>query len=107
MTSEGLGEMFEGNSADACAGKFPLVSMGVRAECSACADTGARTPICARGITLLVVLGIKRPSAGEDLLHAEPIHLLRDLVLLLLFFVKQVSVCHLKSWRVTGHLWIL
>ena len=27
MTSEGLGEMFEGDSADMCAGKFPLVSM--------------------------------------------------------------------------------
>ena len=25
MTSEGLGEMFEGDSADKCAGKFPLV----------------------------------------------------------------------------------
>ena len=30
MTSEGLGEMFEGDAADACAGKFPLVSMGGR-----------------------------------------------------------------------------
>ena len=28
MTSEGLGEMFEGDSADTCAGKFPLVLMG-------------------------------------------------------------------------------
>ena len=27
MTSEGLGEMFEGDSADMCAGKFPLVLM--------------------------------------------------------------------------------
>ena len=49
MSSEGLGEMFEGDSADRCAGKFPLVSMGVRAECPACADTGARTPIGASG----------------------------------------------------------
>ena len=45
MTSEGLGEMFEGDSADKCAGKFPLVSMGGRAEGLACADPGARTPI--------------------------------------------------------------
>ena len=44
MTSEGLGEMFEGDSADMCAGKFPLVSMGGRAEGLACADPGARTP---------------------------------------------------------------
>ena len=47
MTSEGLGEMFEGDSADMCAGKSPLVSMGGRAEGLACADPGARTPISA------------------------------------------------------------
>ena len=28
MTAEGLGEMFEGDSADMCAVKFPLVLMG-------------------------------------------------------------------------------
>ena len=28
MTSKGFGEMFEGDSADICAGKFPLASMG-------------------------------------------------------------------------------
>ena len=45
MTSEGLGEMFEGDSADMCAGKFPLMLMGGRAEGHVCADPGARTPI--------------------------------------------------------------
>ena len=45
MTFEGLGEMFEGDSADMCAGKFPLLLMGGRAEGLACADPGARTPI--------------------------------------------------------------
>ena len=45
MTSEGMGEIFEGDSADTVAGKFPLVSMGGRAECLACVDLGARTPI--------------------------------------------------------------
>ena len=49
MTSEGLGEMFEGDSADMCAGKFLPVSMGGRAEGLACADPGARTPIGASG----------------------------------------------------------
>ena len=49
MISEGLGEMFEGDSADMCARKFPLVSMGGRAEGLACADPGARTPIGANG----------------------------------------------------------
>ena len=45
MTSEGLGEMFEGDSADTCAGNFLLMSMGGRAEGLACADPGARIPI--------------------------------------------------------------
>ena len=49
MTFEGLVEMFEGDSADMCAGKFLLVSMGGRAEGLACADPGARTPIGASG----------------------------------------------------------
>ena len=34
---------------DMCADKFPLVSMGGRAEGLACAYPGARTPIGARG----------------------------------------------------------
>ena len=45
MTSEGFGEMFEGDSEDTLAGKFPLVSMGGRVEGLACADPLARTPI--------------------------------------------------------------
>jgi hypothetical protein len=46
MTSKGLGVMlFEGDSADTGAGKFPLVSMGGKSEGLACADTGARTHI--------------------------------------------------------------
>ena len=49
MTFEGMGEMFEGDSADTCAEKFPLVSMGGRAEGLGCADPGARTPISATG----------------------------------------------------------
>jgi hypothetical protein len=42
MTFEGLGEMFEGDSADTCAGKFLLMSMGGQSEGLACADPGAR-----------------------------------------------------------------
>ena len=51
MTSEGLGEVFEGDSADMCAEKFPLVSMGGQAEGLACGDPRARTPI---GVTFTV-----------------------------------------------------
>ena len=47
MTFEGLGEMIEGYSADTGAGKFPLVSMGGRADRQACAD-GERGPPSAR-----------------------------------------------------------
>ena len=39
MTSEGLGEMFEGDSADTCNGKFSLMLMGGRANGQACADS--------------------------------------------------------------------
>ena len=38
MTSEELGEMFKGDSADMRAVKFPLVSMGGRVEGLACTD---------------------------------------------------------------------
>ena len=61
MTSEGLGEMFEGDSADMCAGKFPLMLMGGRAEGFTCADPGARTPIGVSGnysISLYMEKGI-------------------------------------------------
>ena len=55
MTSEGLGEMFAGDSADMCAGKFSLASMGGRAEGLAYADPGARTPIGVSGNFNLLV----------------------------------------------------
>ena len=54
MTSEGLGEMFEGDSADTCARTFPLVLMGGRAEGLACADPVARTPIGVSGILFIM-----------------------------------------------------
>ena len=43
MTSEGLSEVFKGGSADMCAGKFLLVSMGGGVKGQACAD-GERGP---------------------------------------------------------------
>ena len=65
MTSEGLGVMFEGDSADMCAGKFPLVSMGGQAEGLACADPGARTPIGASGIKPMFYFILKCLEARE------------------------------------------
>ena len=52
MTSEGLGEMFEGDSAETCAKKIPLMLMGGRAEGLECANHVARTPIGMSGIFL-------------------------------------------------------
>ena len=52
MTSEGMWEVFEGDSADTCTGKFPLVSMGGRADRKACAD-GERGPPSARAEILI------------------------------------------------------
>ena len=48
MTSERLDEMFKGDSADTCSGKFPLVSMGGRADPSSMRRREARTPIGTR-----------------------------------------------------------
>ena len=70
MTSEGLGEMFEGDSADMCAGKFPIVSMGGRAEGLACTDPGARTPIGASG-NFLNLPRSNHISLYETLLRGE------------------------------------
>ena len=62
--------MFEGDSADMCARKFPLVSMGGRAEGLACADPGARTPIGASGNFCNVILGqVTLSPTGSHLLH--------------------------------------
>jgi hypothetical protein len=44
MTYEGLGEMFEGDSADMCGGKFPLVSMGGRSGGSSVRRPGSEGP---------------------------------------------------------------
>jgi hypothetical protein len=38
MTSEGLGELFKGDSANMCAGKFPFVLMVGRANGQVCAE---------------------------------------------------------------------
>ena len=48
-----LGEMFVGDSADMCAGKFPLVSMGGWVEGLTYADPGTRTPIGASEIMFI------------------------------------------------------
>ena len=41
----GLGEMFEGDSADICGGKYTLVSMGAERRVLCAQTPGERTPI--------------------------------------------------------------
>ena len=45
MTSEGLGEMFEGDFGDMCAENLSLMLMGGRTDWSKVHRRGARTPI--------------------------------------------------------------
>jgi hypothetical protein len=66
MTSEGLGEVFEGDSADTCAGKFPLVLMGGRANSQAYAD-GERGPPSARA----EISQFKKKKIGHKLSPAD------------------------------------
>ena len=61
MTLEGLGEVFKVDSADMCAGKFPLVSMGGRADRQGCAD-GERGPPSARAEIFHVLFAISTLS---------------------------------------------
>ena len=49
MTSEGLGDMFEDYSADACTEKFPLTPMGVLVPVSAHAGPSTQPPINMNG----------------------------------------------------------
>ena len=49
--------MFKGDSADMCAGKFPLVSIGGRTDTSSVRRRGARNPIGASGNSLKVFGG--------------------------------------------------
>ena len=65
--------MFEGDSADTCAGEFLLVPMGCRAEGLAFADLGARTTIGAREITYYIQL-VTRLSAGSKPGHLVSSH---------------------------------
>ena len=88
--------MFEGDSADMCAGKFPLVLMGGWAEALACADLGARTPIGAsRIITIILLMRVSQSHLTiiTIILHNHYFVLIHPLKLLtvLLFIVQRVG----------------
>jgi hypothetical protein len=56
MTSEWLGEVFKGDSADMCAEKFLLVSMGGRVNGRACADGERGPPLAQAEFKVLLTL---------------------------------------------------
>ena len=72
MTSEGLGEMFEGDSADTCTGKFPLKLMGGQAKGLACADPGARTPIGVSGNLTIKIKAKKNAIQYHQQVNSKP-----------------------------------
>jgi hypothetical protein len=91
MPYQGLGEMFEGDSADMSAEKFPLTSMGGRAEGLACAAPGARTPIGVSGILGLSTFWNKLdPDIRVNQIHGD-----------------QVAGLHHCNWTYYGHFYIL
>ena len=69
--------MFEGDSADMCARKFPLKLMGGQAEGLAYADLGVRTPIGVSGICLVLhyysSLGLATHNIGPSKVHMLPL----------------------------------
>ena len=89
MTSEGLGEMFEGDSADTCARKFPFMLMWGRANGPACAD-GERGPPSARA-------EIRMNFVFEYMLLNRYIDIFLSLESL---FVN--SVCHFETLKFQG-----
>ena len=84
MTSEGLGEMFEDESADTCGAEG-------RAEGLACADPGARTPISMSGNFTIVLTAKKLILPGIFNLELK----------------INLHVCHtkrlIKFWKVTSN----
>ena len=98
MTSEGLGEMFECDSADTCGIKFPLVLMVGRAEGLACADPGARTPIGASRNFLVLCFTCK---------GCENIFVLNNMLNMIDVCIARTSVSakggpHIRVWSITS-----
>ena len=69
MTLEGLGEVFKGDSADMCTGKFPLVSMGGRANGQACADSERGPPSARAEIVKQLSLMLGKKFLCKDVLN--------------------------------------
>ena len=91
--------MFEGYSADTRAGKFPLVSMGGRAEGLACADPGARTPSALAEILQYVFRSWNEKSGTNlcPIVSNNQLSNLRHHVSLANFFKYSFNVKHVET----------
>jgi hypothetical protein len=93
MTSEGLGEMFESDSADTCAGKLGLVNMGGRAEGLACADPGDGKLLKLPPLTPQIY-DSAGGRGGPRLFFAGPVrYIVQDLSLIWIGLCVCVCVC--------------
>ena len=72
MTSEGLGEMFEGDSADTCAGKFPLVLMGSEWRVQRAQTRERGPPSALARILLIAPMGVLAPGSAYTRPSAQP-----------------------------------
>ena len=83
MTLEGLGEMFRGYSAETCAGKFPLVPMGLRAEGPACQVSMEEVPDWSKadyGVIKSAIEHIKWEDEFKDKSWQECLDLLYEVI---------------------------
>ena len=81
-----------------CAEKFPLVSMGGRAEGLACADPGARTPIGASGnSTMFLVFWITIHRGGNPGDYIELKNKIYQDAFILLYWGLIIKICTLDN----------
>ena len=103
MTSEEFGDMFAGDSADMCAGKFLLVLMGGQAKGLACADPEARTTIGTSRIgpsgAVQTVSDSRRPLLVRPECVRQRSELRWPLFCIFLFFLVVVGTAVIQNQR--------
>ena len=106
MTSEGLGEMFEGDSADTCAEIFPLVLMGGRAEGLACAVPGVRTPIGPSGICYISLsTGGRYVQGRKEHVNQSTCHSFNTAIVWLDSLLQKTSIVQNLALSIIPNMW--
>ena len=109
MTSEGLGEMFEGDSAYTCGGKFPLMLMGAERRVSR-AQTRERGPhrrernysICFWFFWISTIArwnNLIRWAIEEDMHAVVCLYMVQSFVVLLFSFTQVLPLKFLSTFR--------